>query len=436
MCFLQVFSCNSSTLQQIDVVYTWVNGSDTKFLLELQRYSRVNLSGDRDVSEQRFSDKYELKFSLRSLEKFAPWVRHVFIVTNGQIPYWLNLDYEKVTVVHHKEIFPNSYDLPTFSSPAIESHLHRIPGLSERFIYFNDDVFLGTETYIDDFYSNSKGFLIYMAWSLPMCATDCPWLYVSDGECDVSCYNKDCQMDGGDCDKKRTNQIPSVLTLDSEEIIETDYGENFLQNLITTNKPINLTNLITKHNQRVILLNKRRKKFTNSTLINRINDNMNMKNNFDAYGASLQHTNRIFNERYGFMVRQVPAHAPIMIDKNIMNNLQIDFHKEFEITSRNRFRHANDMQFSFSYYYYLIQQQRNLSILEIFDRFDTDSSLTWSDREIRTLLTQLYELPLTYQIVEHFESLLINCTKKDFHQQISTPEFERYIDSNLVSIYD
>lgn len=61
----------------------------------------------------------------RSLEKYAPWIRHVYIVTNGQIPYWLNLDYEKVTVVSHDEIFLDKENLPTFSSPAIEAHLHR-----------------------------------------------------------------------------------------------------------------------------------------------------------------------------------------------------------------------------------------------------------------------------------------------------------------------
>lgn len=61
----------------------------------------------------------------RSLEKYAPWINHVYIVTNGQIPYWLNLDYEKVTVVTHEEIFRDVNNLPTFSSPAIEYNLHR-----------------------------------------------------------------------------------------------------------------------------------------------------------------------------------------------------------------------------------------------------------------------------------------------------------------------
>lgn len=416
-----------------------MNGSDPKFLLELNQYSRSITSNERDLSEQRFSDKYELKFSLRSLEKYAPWIRHVFIVTNGQIPYWLNLDYEKVTVVSHKDIFVNSYDLPSFSSPAIESHLHRIPGLSKRFIYFNDDMFLGAPTYLEDFLSNSRGFMVYMAWPLPMCAPNCPWLYVADGECDNSCYNLDCQMDGGDCDQTENVLVFNAVTLQTGEVVESDYEGGFLRNLVEAKNDsvVNLTDLIREHNRRVMFLNKiNRRKFSGSKKF--LNTNLSLvekKDNFDAYGASLQHTNRVFNEYYGFKVRQVPAHAPILIDRDIMEELQKKFFKEFVKTSRNRFRQADDIQYSFSYYHFLMEEQKDVSVDRIFDRFDTDNSFTWSDREIRTLLTKLYELPLSYQIIEHFENILLNCTEKfTSKKEISTPEFERYIDSHLVSI--
>lgn len=437
-------------IEQVDVVYTWVNGSDPKFVAELRRYlnNNKNASSEKDVSEQRFSDKYELKFSLRSLEKYAPWIRHVFIVTNGQIPYWLDLDYEKVSVVSHRDLFVDSYDLPSFSSPAIESHLHRIPGLSKRFVYFNDDVFLGAPTYLEDFMSESRGLLVYMAWPLPMCAPDCPWMYVGDGECDGSCFNAECQMDGGDCEQPHNSNnenennvvVFNAVTLQSGEVFETDYeGDNrgFLRNLVQIkNDSVNLTDLISEHNKKVMFINKinRRKKYlnTNSTLI----DKLRKRTSFDAYGASLQHTNRVFNKHYGFKVRQVPAHAPIMIDRDVMEDLQANFRREFQQTSRNRFRHADDMQFSFSYYHFLVEEQKEVSIDEIFDQFDSDGSGTWSDREIRTLLTQLYELPLTYQIVQYFERVLVNCTEKSANNpEVSTPEFERYIDSGLVSVF-
>ena len=63
-------------------------------------------------------------------------VRRVYIVTNGQIPNWLNLNHPRVRVVTHEEIFVNKSHLPTFSSPAIETHIHRIPDLSERYNSF------------------------------------------------------------------------------------------------------------------------------------------------------------------------------------------------------------------------------------------------------------------------------------------------------------
>ena len=67
----------------------------------------------------------ELRYSMRSLVKYAPWVRKIFLVTNGQIPYWLNLDHPRIKLITHEEIFPNKSHLPTFSSPAIEANIHR-----------------------------------------------------------------------------------------------------------------------------------------------------------------------------------------------------------------------------------------------------------------------------------------------------------------------
>lgn len=77
---------------------------------------------------------------------------------------------------------------------------YRIPGLSKRFIYLNDDVFFGAPTFVEDFYSANKGFLVYLAWPVPMCAPNCPWIYVHDGQCDKACFNTECQLDGGDCE--------------------------------------------------------------------------------------------------------------------------------------------------------------------------------------------------------------------------------------------
>jgi hypothetical protein len=126
----------------IDVVYTWVDGSDPAWLSR-----RASSSGDsyhqESTSAARFLNRNELRFSLRSLHSNAPWVRNVFIITDDQQPSWLIDDHPQVRVVSHHEIFRDASTLPTYNSHAIESQLHHIDGLSEHFIYFNDDMFIG-----------------------------------------------------------------------------------------------------------------------------------------------------------------------------------------------------------------------------------------------------------------------------------------------------
>jgi hypothetical protein len=131
----------------IDVVYTWVDGSDPAW----QRRKAQALADNPwvgEVSEQaandsRFASRDELRYSLRALHCFAPWVRRVFLVTDDQTPAWLDRAHPRLTVVSHREIFGGTGRLPTFNSQAIESRLHRIPGLAEHFLYLNDDVILG-----------------------------------------------------------------------------------------------------------------------------------------------------------------------------------------------------------------------------------------------------------------------------------------------------
>jgi len=131
----------------IDVVYTWVDGGDPAWRERKARALRANgwVSGvsRQTANDSRYASRDELRYSLRSLHAFAPWVRHVFLVTDDQVPAWLDTTRPDVTVVGHREIFGDTGRLPTFNSQAIESRLHRIPGLAEHFLYLNDDVFLG-----------------------------------------------------------------------------------------------------------------------------------------------------------------------------------------------------------------------------------------------------------------------------------------------------
>ena len=106
-----------------------------------------------DNSAARYRDWGTLRYWFRAVEKYAPWVRKVFFVTCGQKPEWLDLSYEKVVFIQHKDFIPEEY-LPTFNSRTIEMNLWRINGLSEHFIYFNDDVFLNRPVTPDNFYKN------------------------------------------------------------------------------------------------------------------------------------------------------------------------------------------------------------------------------------------------------------------------------------------
>lgn len=128
----------------VDIVYTWVDGSDPEWRAQMTKVrDRLDLgtTESSSVSDSRFTSREELRFSLRSLEYYASWVRRIFIVTDQQIPEWLNTDHPKVTVVDHREIFSDTGVLPVFNSHAIESQLHHIPGLAEHYLYLNDDCF-------------------------------------------------------------------------------------------------------------------------------------------------------------------------------------------------------------------------------------------------------------------------------------------------------
>jgi hypothetical protein len=132
---------------EVDVVYTWVNDSDPEWRAQKEFYlpatEQTNGSVSRAGHSERFRNRDELRYSLRSIELFVPWVRNIYIVTADQKPEWLNLEHPKIRLVSHRDIFKNPSDLPTFNSSAIETQLHHIDGLAPHFIYFNDDVFMG-----------------------------------------------------------------------------------------------------------------------------------------------------------------------------------------------------------------------------------------------------------------------------------------------------
>ena len=150
----------------VDIVYLWVDGQDLGWRAK-RRHAMRQFSNDGNEAiakfgnvEGRFRDNDELLYSLRALEKFFPDHGHIYLVTDGQTPDWLK-ESDRMTLVDHREIIPEA-SLPTFDSSNIESYIHRIPGLSERYFYFNDDVFFGAPVNLDDWFLPG-GF--YVTWS-------------------------------------------------------------------------------------------------------------------------------------------------------------------------------------------------------------------------------------------------------------------------------
>ncbi|KAG7159870.1 N-acetylglucosamine-1-phosphotransferase subunits alpha/beta-like [Homarus americanus] len=747
------------------------------------RQAMLMLQPDREdhmkiIDANRFEDNEELRYSLRSLEKYAPWVRRIFLVTNGQIPYWLNLDHPRLTIITHEEIFTNISHLPTFSSPAIESHIHKIPGLSEHFLYLNDDVMLGSVVWPEDFYSPASGYKVYLSWSLPECSSGCPGSWLGDGYCDTSCNTTACEWDGGDCmgekgegdlldfgdeygvdvsvefcapscsdlwladkycdqscniqacgfdggdcgldeikelyslpaptsynvtyvlpmgvsvawlnvssllasgkaiegwhsehrglrsialnvaqgvlfiilktnitatlkielDIKNKNQeeksdkkrdlVKYVLTMKCNTYPADKNATTKPEHKITSKHTVNFKNftfhqvapklkvnesvqikpsgmkyalvnvnasglpesLVTKvhvletmyKNGELTLMGLNKKKSdliekflktssnpklvyhqksewfkkeilyhsemkvkNDSSLKNedlKLNDKNNnkrplvlpkihsetsnaskktasrsllwadrnephdveqlnvdkdkqtnllspqrtMENNIlkpvtqgvtkdngslatykgkfpwekqevfkdvtsitmrepgdyavphvghrrllDMFAESLLHVNRLYNSEYGYQARRVPAHMPHLISKKIMENLQDRFKEEYQLTSFHKIRQANDMQYAFSYFFFLMSEKITRTPAEVFAVFDTDDSGTLSDREIRTLMTHLNDLPLHYSTLQALHQVIKNCSATHHIEQVPTPIYERYADSDLSTV--
>ncbi len=137
--------------EKIDIVVTWVDGNDPKWIEEKKKYNPS--VKDNSATNNRFRDWDLLRYWFRGVEKFAPWVNHVFFVTCGQCPEWLDLNNPKLVFVRHEDYIPKEI-LPTFNSNTIEMYLHRIPDLSETFVLFNDDLFLISPTLESDFFIN------------------------------------------------------------------------------------------------------------------------------------------------------------------------------------------------------------------------------------------------------------------------------------------
>lgn len=138
-------------MEKIDFVIIWVDGNDKEWQKEKAKYKPSDmLNSDTPV---RYRDWDNLQYWFRGVEKFTPWVNKIHFVTWGHLPAWLDTSNPKLNIVNHRDYIPEKY-LPTFSSHCIELNLHRIKGLSDRFVYFNDDMFILKPMEQEEFFKN------------------------------------------------------------------------------------------------------------------------------------------------------------------------------------------------------------------------------------------------------------------------------------------
>lgn len=138
--------------EDIDFVITWVDPEDPEWIAEKALYTDTSANNTDNV---RYRNWDTLRYWFRGVEQYAPWVHKIFFVTYGHLPQWLNTRNPKLNIIKHSDYIPRAY-LPTFNSHVIENHMHLIPGLSDRFVYFNDDMYIVRKTHPTDFFKQGK----------------------------------------------------------------------------------------------------------------------------------------------------------------------------------------------------------------------------------------------------------------------------------------
>ena len=138
----------SKDLQPIDFVVTWLDSGDEEWQQQYAYY-KEKCTGRTEAARFRNMDFFRYWF--RAVERYAPWVNKVFLVTNGTFPKWINEDNPKLVLVRHSDYIPKEF-LPTFNSYTIEAFMHKITSLSEQFVYFNDDFFLNAPVLPGNFF--------------------------------------------------------------------------------------------------------------------------------------------------------------------------------------------------------------------------------------------------------------------------------------------
>lgn len=138
----------------IDLVYTWANSEDENLMALRGKY--LEKEGlEYSAGKVRYQDNGELRHSLRSALKNLPFVRKIYVVHDGKVPNWIRQGSETISFIHHDVVLPDKI-IPCFQSDLIEAYLHKIPSLSECYIYANDDVFFCRRHSVEDFFDEQS----------------------------------------------------------------------------------------------------------------------------------------------------------------------------------------------------------------------------------------------------------------------------------------
>ena len=180
----------------IDFVIPWVDGADPVWQAEREaRAKQIGKEENCDNRNERYRDWDNLKYWFRGVEKFAPWVHKIYFVTWGCVPEWLNTQHPKLQVIYHSDFIPEKY-LPTFNANSIELNFHRIPGLAENFVYFNDDMFLLNPILPDLFFRDGKPTDMLALQPVVANADDTvmPYIYLNDSMVLAKYFDKRANM--------------------------------------------------------------------------------------------------------------------------------------------------------------------------------------------------------------------------------------------------
>ncbi len=179
-----LFDKTENRFSEIDFVVMWVDGDDPDWQAEKAKYA--GRTDDRNAAN-RYRDASYFRYWFRAVEQYAPWVRKIHFITWGHLPAFLNTDHPKLNIVNHKDFIPQKY-LPTFNSVAIEMNIHRIPDLSEQFVFFNDDIFLLRQFSETDFFIDGVPCLYATEKPMPVNRDAETWVHIAVN--DICIINK------------------------------------------------------------------------------------------------------------------------------------------------------------------------------------------------------------------------------------------------------